>query len=129
MLTRLTTWLVGAIVLFIFAMGAAQAQVTPSQVPLYWDAPTIGPNQRAPDYFDIERSVSACAAASTWTQIDQVGAQVFNIVDINVQQGTTYCYRAFSSDIAGNRSVASNLLEVAVPLGELGVVQNLRTTP
>lgn len=120
-------WILVALLFFVWQ--PAQAEITPSQVKIYWDNPVVGPNERAPDHFIIQRKDAACSAAGTFTDIQQVGAQVFNVVDLNIQQQRTYCYRAFSADAQGNRSAPSNTAEALIPLGELPVVQNLRFAP
>jgi len=120
---------ISIIILALSWSAEAFAEITATQVKLYWDAPVVGQGQSAPDHFILQRKDAACSSSGNFVDVDKVGAQVFNIVDLNVQQQARYCYRVISANAAGMRSVPSNTAEAEIPLGELAPATNLRLTP
>jgi len=83
---------ISIIILALSWSAEAFAEITATQVKLYWDAPVVGQGQSAPDHFILQRKDAACSSSGNFVDVDKVGAQVFNIVDLNVQQQARYCF-------------------------------------
>jgi hypothetical protein len=68
--------------------------------------------------FDIQRTtaanVAACQAASGFTALAQVGANIMTYTDAALAEGATYCYRIDASNTSGV-STFSNIAGRTVP--------------
>lgn len=88
-------------------------------------------NSNNEDNFKIDRTtatdVPACATAPGFAQIATTGFNVATFIDTAVTEGTTYCYRVWASNTAGDSAysnIAGRTVPFSVPLPPSNLIVN-----